>query len=125
MQIALLVVVLLALAVLAYLLGRLRSLGVRERALRAELAALDPTAVLPPALERAFTSGSGRVLTVEILNALELAQARHKLAGVAGAVAPDVVRGIVYEQAARITREQLATHGVAADVRVHSAAPAE
>ena len=73
MQIALLVVVLLALAVLAYLLVRLRSLGVRERALRAELAALDPAAVLPPALERTFTSGSGRVLTVEILNALELA----------------------------------------------------
>lgn len=122
MQIAVLVIVLLDVAVVALLAWRLRILDAKERALRTEFAELSPGRPLPPPLEQAFLAGRQRVLTVEILNPLELARAQHKLAGVAGALAPAAVRAIVYDQAAKITREQLAKQGVAADVQVHVAA---
>jgi hypothetical protein len=120
-QVVVLVVVLLDVAVVGLLVWRLRILDAKERALRADFAHLTPAAALPPPLEVAFQSGRQRFLTVEILNPLELARAQHKLAGVAGAVAPSAVRALVYEQAAKITRTQLAERGVAADVQIHVA----
>jgi hypothetical protein len=120
-QVAVLVIVLLDAAVVALLVWRLHILDAKERALRAEFAELTPAAALPPPLEEAFRAGRERVLTVEILNPLELARAQHRLAGPAGAVAPSAVRAMVYEQAARITRAQLAERGVAADVQIHVA----
>jgi hypothetical protein len=120
-QSAVLVVVLLDAAVVALLIWRLRMLDARERALRAEFTLLTPSPALPLPLEEAFRAGRQRFLTVEILNPLELARAQHRLGGVAGAVAPSAIRGIVYDQAAKITRSQLAARGVAADVQIHVA----
>ncbi|MGN6608756.1 MAG: hypothetical protein ACTHMS_17325 [Jatrophihabitans sp.] len=119
MAVATLVLVLVDIAVLALLARKLLGLDKEQRALRAELAELSPVDSLPPALEKAFAGGRKRLLTVEILNPLELATAQHKLAGVAGSFAPATVRSIVYDQAAKITREQLAKHQVQADVQVH------
>lgn len=117
MTIVLLVLALVDLAGLGYLAVRLRRLDARERAVREGIGALDPAGTLPPAVDEAFAAGR-KVIAVEILNPLELARARNRLAGVAGAVAPGAVRGIVYEQAARLLREQLVEHGVEADVQV-------
>ena len=121
MQIAVLVVVIVNLVVLALLARRLLALDSRQRALGIELAQLGPTEALPAPLDKAFLAGRKRMLTVEILNPLELATLHNRLAGLAGAVAPAAVRSIVYDQAAKITREQLAKQHVEADVQVHVA----
>ena len=121
MDVAVLVLVLVDIAALALIGRKLLALDKEQRALRTELAELSPVESMPPTLERSFAGGRKRVLVVEILNPLELATARHKLAGVAGSFAPETVRSIVYDQAARITREQLGHHQVEADVQVHVA----
>jgi hypothetical protein len=121
MAVAILVLVFLDAAVVGLLAWRVQLLNAREQSLRSDLALLAPAPVLPVALEEAFAGGPRRVLTVEILNPLELAKAQHKLAGVASGFAPSAVRALVYDQAAKITRVELAKHGVAADVQIHVA----
>lgn len=121
MQIAALVLVIVNVVLLAVLARKLLALDSAHKALRIELAQLTPAEALAPPLEKAFAAGRKRLLTVEILNPLELATAHNRLAGVAGAVAPGAVRAIVYEQAAKITKEQLAKQQVEADVRVYVA----
>ena len=121
MDIAALILVLVDIAALALIGRTLIQLDKEHRALRSELAELSPVESMPPALEKSFGGGRKRLLVVEILNPLELATAQHKLAGVAGSFAPATVRSIVYDQAAKITREQLAQHNVQADVQVHVA----
>jgi hypothetical protein len=120
-QIAALVLVLVNLVLLGVLARKLLALDSAQKALRIELAQLTPTEALPPQLEKAFAAGRKRLLTVEILNPLELAAAHNRLAGIASGVAPAAVRAIVYEQAAKITKEQLAKQQVEADVRVYVA----
>lgn len=97
----------------------LRSVGSRERALQARLDELGPIQPMAAAFERSYLAGRKRVLVVEILNPLEVAGARHKLAGIAAGLAPSVVRKVVYDQAAKITREQLQALDVQATVEVH------
>jgi hypothetical protein len=80
-------------------------------------AALD--AMTPPT----STTSGRRVITVEILNALELAGRRGRLAGLAGSVAPGLVRRIVHDQAIRTLQQQLAAEHVVADVRLHHLRP--
>ena len=121
MQIAVLIVVIVNLGVLALLGRRMLVLDSKQRALRIELAQLGPAEAMPAPLDKAFLAGRKRMLTVEILNPLELATLYNRLAGVAGAVAPNAVRAVVYEQAAKITRDQLAKQSVEADVQVHVA----
>jgi hypothetical protein len=69
------------------------------------------------------TSSTRRVITVEILNPLELAGTRGRLAGIAGSFAPGITRRIVYDQAIRNLRQQLVAERVVADVRLHTIAP--
>ena len=121
MQIAALVIVIVNLVLLGLLARRLLALDSAQKALRIELAQLTPPEALPPALETAFAAGRKRLLTVEILNPLELATAHNKLAGIAGSIAPAAVRALVYEQAAKVTKDQLAKQQVEADVRVYVA----
>jgi hypothetical protein len=60
-----------------------------------------------------------RVITIEILNPIELAGVRGRMFGIAGSFVPHLTRRIVYDQTVRQLREQLATHHVVADVRIH------
>lgn len=62
---------------------------------------------------------TGVFITVEILNPLEVASTRVKLAGVAGTVAPSLITKIVNEQAVKVLRRQLDSQGVRAEVRLH------
>jgi len=66
------------------------------------------------------TSAQQWLITIEILNPLELARTRGRMAGLAGSLAPSFVRRVVYDQAVRTVKRQLAGEGVIADVRLHS-----
>jgi hypothetical protein len=69
------------------------------------------------------TSGSRRLITIEILNPIELAGSRGRLAGIAGSLAPGITRRIVHEQAMKLVKRQLAAEKVVADVRLHAVPP--
>lgn len=64
-----------------------------------------------------------RVITIEILNPIELAGSRGRWAGIAGSLAPGLTNRVVYEQAIKLVRQQLAKHNVVADVRLHVISP--
>jgi hypothetical protein len=68
-------------------------------------------------------SGTRRIITVEILNPIELAASRGRLGGIVGTLAPGIVRRVVYEQAVRDMRRQLVQERVVADVRLHVVQP--
>lgn len=72
----------------------------------------------PPEVDPALIS-TGVFITVEILNPLEVASTRVKLAGVAGTIAPTLITKVVNEQAVKVLRRQLETQGVRAEVRLH------
>ena len=115
MTVVLVVVQILMLITLGVLLLRVRRL--RTRALDGEhlLSQTDGIEIGPR-----IADGGGRLITVEILNPLEVAAKRVRLASVAGSVAPDLIGKVVYEQTARIMRRQLEMHGVEAEVRIHA-----
>ena len=115
MTVALLVLQIVTLLVVVVLLVRLRQL--QARAVRAERL-IGATEVL--ALDPAILATSDRIITVEILNPLEVAAKRVKLASVVGSVAPSVIAKVVYEQTAKIMRNQLSLQGVEAEVRLHA-----
>jgi len=71
------------------------------------------------------TSSTRRIITIEILNPIELAGTRGRLAGIAGSLAPGITRRIVYDQAIRNLRHQLVQERVVADVRLHTVTPAD
>jgi hypothetical protein len=118
---ALLVLAVLLAAGWTLLLLALRSLRRRTEELQAEVAALTPAPALAPDLEAAFGTGTRRLLVIEILNAVELATQRAKAARILGVVAPEMLRKIVVEQAAKDIVVQLAEEGVHAQVTVHAA----
>jgi len=72
----------------------------------------------------ASSSSTRRIITIEILNPIELAGTRGRLAGIAGSLAPGITRRIVYDQAIRNLRHQLVQEHVVADVRLHTVNPA-
>lgn len=85
-------------------------------------------AMLPPGIAStpppgAATSRVRRLITVEILNPIELAAARGRVAGIAGSVIPEVTRRIVYDKAAKILKRDLAGYDVVADVRIQTVRP--
>jgi hypothetical protein len=65
------------------------------------------------------SSSLRRVITIEILNPIELAGSRGRWAGLAGSLAPGITHRVVYDQAIKLVRRQLAQHAVVADVRLH------
>lgn len=103
------------------LLWQLNGLKVRAAALADEVATLEPAPPLPPDLEAALGAGTRRLLVVEILNPLDVALSRNKAAGVIAAMAPERVRRVVLEQAARELVTEMAAEGVEVEVRVHAA----
>jgi hypothetical protein len=66
-----------------------------------------------------------RLITVEILNPIELATTRGgRVAGLAGTLAPGLTRRIVYDQTLKTLRRELDGKAVHADVRLHTLRPA-
>ncbi|TQL68398.1 hypothetical protein FB381_2287 [Nocardioides albertanoniae] len=61
-----------------------------------------------------------RLLSIRILNPLELASAQTKVATMLHRVRPALLSKMVYEQAAESLRERLADEGVVAEVKVHA-----
>ncbi|MFT4264225.1 MAG: hypothetical protein QM572_12635 [Nocardioides sp.] len=109
-------VVAIPLAVAAALLTR------QVRSLRASVAALheevEAQAGAPPAVPVTLDIGPRRVITIEILNPLELAASQSRAARLLGGLTPTVITRIVYDQASKQIMETLEDEGVAAEVRV-------
>jgi hypothetical protein len=86
-----------------------------------------PDGQVAAAIDRATPRGAAgatrRVITVEILNPIELAATRGRLVGMAGSLAPGLTRRLVYDQAVRTLKRQLVEEHVVADVRVHTVRP--
>lgn len=65
-----------------------------------------------------------RLITVEVLNPLELATARGgRIAGLAGSIAPGLTKRVVYDQVFKTLRRELDKMAVHADVRLHTLRP--
>lgn len=96
--------------------------------LRAQLAALEARSnelgarvgSLPPA--RGDSGGKPMLLTIEILNPIELARKESWFAGAFGTVTPALLRRIVYAKTLVIMQEQLLHFDVKADVQLQGEA---
>ena len=110
----LLLVNLLALALLAWRHARLHH---ELRALEARAAALGGSAEVPEDLRRIARQDTP-MLSIRILNPMELAAQKHWLAGVAGRVTPGLVRRIVAQEAVKMVRVEVQKWGVVAEVQV-------
>jgi hypothetical protein len=62
------------------------------------------------------------LISIEILNPMELASQESPLAGPLGRIAPGLIRKLVYQRATDMLRQQLGEHGVQAEVRIHDLA---
>jgi predicted acyltransferase len=119
----------LMLCVLAALIASLLVLWQRARAQQRMLATLaqDQTALAAawnalPADAAPLLKSAGTLISIEILNPVELASLESPLAGPLGRVAPSLIRKLVYQRAAEMLRQQLGEHGVQAEVRIHGLA---
>lgn len=63
--------------------------------------------------------GPRRVITIEILNPVELAGSRNRLAGIAGSLAPRTTHRVVHDMVVKSLRRQLAEQQVDADIRLY------
>ena len=116
----------LILAALAVLIASLLLLWRRAREQQRLLATLtqDQSALAAawnalPADTAALLKNNGALISIEILNPVELASQESPLAGPLGQVAPGLIRKLVYQRAAEMLRQQLGEHGVQAEVRIH------
>lgn len=66
---------------------------------------------------RRLLPDNGALISIEILNPIELAAKESAIAGPVGSLAPNLIRKIVYQRTAAMLREQLLEHGVRADVK--------
>jgi hypothetical protein len=78
------------------------------------------TAVIVSARPAGLTSRTRRVITVEILNPMELVNTRGRVASLAGSLAPGFARRVVYDQTLKVLRRELAEKQVLADVKLHT-----
>jgi hypothetical protein len=67
---------------------------------------------------------SRHLITIEVLNPIELVGTRGRVAGLAGSLAPGLARRVVYDQVLKTLRRELAGKQVVADVRLHQLRPA-
>jgi hypothetical protein len=93
---------------------------------------LRPTTGEPDAVVRSALDGSPaptgalgtrRVITIEILNPIELAGTRGRMAGIAGSLVPSITKRVVYDQALRQVRRDLKAQHAIAEVRLHTIRP--
>jgi hypothetical protein len=98
---------------LLLLLGCVWVLYQQQQSLKRLAALLDQQRPALPALPNT------PVVSIELLNALELATRESKAAPLLGKVAPSLLQKIVYQQFVKQLREQLIEQGVIAEVRLH------
>lgn len=84
-----------------------------------------------PALERALAATAPgapartrQLISIEVLNPIELAGTRGRVLGIAGSFAPAFTRRLVYDQLAKTLRSELVNRSVVAQVHVHTLRPA-
>lgn len=87
-----------------------------------------PDAAVADALDRsprppAVVGGTRLMISIEILNPIELAGTKGRLVGIAGSLVPGLTRRIVYDQTLKIVKNQLVEQQVVADVRLHTLRP--
>ena len=97
---------------------RARELEARVEDLRAELSTISDA---PPA-QPVPSIGARRLITIEILNPIELASQKARAAGLVGSWRPDMITKIVYDAAAKQIASEMVSQGVVAEVQVHVAA---
>lgn len=94
----------------------------QNKALKAETAALQLASRAIPADLQAMLGDPGkRIITVEILNPMELAADKTWLAKPAAGMSPGLINRIVYQQAREIVEQQMPKFGAVAEVKVHVA----
>ena len=69
------------------------------------------------------TTRSRRLITIEVLNPIELVSTRGRVAGLAGSLVPGLARRVVYDQVLKTLRRELADKQVVADVQLHHLRP--
>ncbi|MEQ1438491.1 hypothetical protein AAG565_03940 [Fontimonas sp. SYSU GA230001] len=77
---------------------------------------------LPPDAAELLAQQRTAVISIEILNPIELAAQESEFAGPISTIAPNLIRRIVYQKTAAILRTELSEKGVQADVKVHGLA---
>ena len=77
---------------------------------------------MPPDAVRLLANQRAPLISIEILNPIELAAQESEFAGPISTVAPNLIRRIVYQKTAEILRAELDEKGVQADVKVHGLA---
>lgn len=116
--------------ILLLVLTNLTTLGVVGWLLLRPAPDAEPDAVVAASLDAAPhpAGASGkprRIISIEILNALELAGSRSRVANIARSFVPGLTRRIVHEQALKQIRRDIREQGVVADVRLHVIRPVE
>lgn len=114
---ALLVVLAFNLLALGLLLARVRKLSSEIKELRALGDEVLAPAPIPPELIQMARDGAALV-SIRILNPMELAAHKSWLAGVAARVSPKLVRRLVSQEVAKTVRQELPKYGVVAEVKV-------
>lgn len=76
---------------------------------------------LPPDARKLLPENKA-MLSIEILNPVQLAVQESRYAEALGAVSPGLLRRIVHQRTAEILRSELIKHGVQAEVRMHGLA---
>ncbi len=74
---------------------------------------------LPPDLKTLLPAARRTLISVEILNPIEVAARQSILAQSFGSLTPGVVRGLVHQRTMNMMREILDQYGVKAEVRLH------
>lgn len=117
MQVFVIAMLALSGAAFVVLLGRLEQQRQLVRTLVRDHEALAKAwSTLPPDARRLLPDSSA-LISIEILNPVELAAKESAIAGPVGSLAPNLIRRIVYQRTAAMLREQLLEYGVRADVR--------
>ena len=70
-------------------------------------------------LSRFIGSRTSPIITIEILNAIELASQTSGVGGLIGKCAPETIRRMVVKRTADTLRDQMTEHGVQVEVVVH------
>lgn len=111
------VLMLLALGLLLWQFDRLgKRLHKMEQAL---LTLQGEKATFPPDFRKLLSGGQTELISIQILNPMELAAQQSKLASALGNLTPSLIRRIVHNEAIKITRRELERHGAKAQVRLH------
>lgn len=116
-----LVISLIALILLAALTWRQWQLGQEVVRLRLQANALALKVGSEAATLEGLVGGRAPVISIEILNPMEVAAKESWVAGALGNLSPALIRGIVYKQASEQLRQELTLRGIQSDVRVHHA----